>query len=62
MGGEFLRGIAMSCLAMSLAILLVFLVRSPLRKFFGSSIAYLIWIAVPLAALAPLLPATPKQS
>jgi beta-lactamase regulating signal transducer with metallopeptidase domain len=62
MGSEFLRGIAMSCLGLSLAILLVLLVRKPLRSVFGASSSYLIWIAVPLAAMTPMLPTAQMQT
>lgn len=42
--------------ASSAAILLVFLLRAPLRRGFGAGAAYALWTLVPVAALAPWLP------
>ena len=44
-------------LAASLAILLVFAVRLPARRMFGAEIAYRLWLVVPLAFGASLVPA-----
>ncbi len=44
-----------SCMT-SLAILLVLAVRWPLRRLFGCGVAYSAWLAVPLCALAALMP------
>ena len=41
---------------MGVAIILVYLLRRPLRALFGASIAYAIWLLVPIAVLATLLP------
>lgn len=43
-------------LAMGMAIILVSLLRRPLRTQFGAPIAYAIWFLVPVAAIASLLP------
>ena len=42
--------------AMGAAIIVVCLLRRPLRTLFGASIAYAIWLLVPVAGLAILLP------
>ena len=44
-------------LAASLAILLVFAMRLPARRMFGAEIAYRLWLIVPLAFAASLIPA-----
>jgi beta-lactamase regulating signal transducer with metallopeptidase domain len=44
-------------LAAGAAILLVMLLRAPVRRLFGATAAYALWLVVPLAALASLLPA-----
>ena len=43
-------------LAMGAAIVLVSLLRRPLRHLFGAPIAYAIWFAVPIAGIASLFP------
>src|SRR5690348_13000195 len=43
-------------LAMAAAILLVALLRRPLRHLFGAPIAYAIWFLVPIAGIASLFP------
>ena len=43
-------------LAIGVAIILVSLIRRPLRAQFGAPIAYAIWLLVPIAAVASLLP------
>ena len=43
-------------LAMGAAIVLVSLIRRPLRAQFGAAIAYAIWLLVPIAGVASLLP------
>jgi beta-lactamase regulating signal transducer with metallopeptidase domain len=43
-------------LAMAAAIVLVSLLRRPLRHLFGASIAYAVWFLVPIAGIASLLP------
>lgn len=54
---EALRTLALSTLASSAAILVVLLLRKPLRQRFGAQAAYALWALVPLAALVTLLPA-----
>ena len=44
-------------LAASLAIVLVFVLRLPARRLFGAEIAYRLWLIVPLAFVASLMPA-----
>ena len=46
----------------SLAIIAVVLVRLPARRVFGADIAYGLWLIVPLAVVAGLLPAIEAQS
>ena len=43
-------------LAMGMAIVLVALLRRPLRLLFGAPIAYAIWFLVPIAGMASLFP------
>lgn len=50
-----------SC-ALSLAAIVVMALRLPLRRCFGASVAYAAWLAVPLCALASLLPSAPVGS
>ncbi|MQA36833.1 M56 family metallopeptidase [Rugamonas aquatica] len=50
-----------SC-ALSLAAIAVMALRLPLRRCFGAGVAYAAWLAVPLCALAALLPAAPTGS
>ena len=56
MASELLDGLLRATLASSAAILLVFLLRRPLRRGFGAGAAYALWLLVPVAALAPWLP------
>src|SRR5689334_16546294 len=44
-------------LAAACAVLVVLALRIPARRLFGPEIAYALWAAVPLAALATLMPA-----
>ena len=53
---DFLLLLGKLNLAMGSAILAVYLLRRPLRAQFGASIAYAIWLLVPIAILACLLP------
>jgi len=54
---EILHALATSALASSAAILLVLLLRKPLRARFGAHAGYALWLLVPLAAATVLLPA-----
>jgi len=54
---ELFRWLLESTCASSAAIILVLLLRRPLRAFFGANAAYLLWLLLPLAVLAASLPA-----
>lgn len=60
MGTEFLQSLAALTIVSSSAILLVRLLRDPLRKLVGARSAYWLWLLVPMATLAALVPA-PSQ-
>ena len=53
---DFLLLLVKVNLAMGAAIVLVSLIRRPLRAQFGAPIAYAIWLLVPIASVASLLP------
>jgi TonB family protein len=53
---DILAGLARANLAAGAAVLLVLLLRRPVRAAFGARVAYVLWIAVPLAAAAALAP------
>ena len=57
MGAELLAILIKLNLAVSAAILLVLVARRFVRAQFGARLAYALWIAVPLAAVAVMLPA-----
>lgn len=54
---DLIADLLLANLAASLAILLVFAVRLPARRVFGAEIAYRLWLIVPLAFGASLIPA-----
>lgn len=54
---ELLRALLETALASSAAVVLVLLVRRPLRRRFGAGAGYASWLCVPAATLAVLLPA-----
>ena len=54
---ELLQGLIEATLAGSAAILLVLVLRRPLRRAFGARAAYALWLLGPLAMMATLLPA-----
>ena len=54
---DLLEIIIQASLGASIAILLILLIRSSLRKMFGSRVAYRIWALVPVAMIASILPA-----
>ena len=54
---ELLQGLIEATLASSAAILLVLSLRRRLRRWFGAQAAYALWVLVPAAMLATLLPA-----
>lgn len=68
MSAEPLRLLAQASVALALAIALVWLLRAPLRRHGGAQVAYALWLAVPCALAASLLPApvrleaTPMQA
>ncbi|MCU6499191.1 M56 family metallopeptidase [Rugamonas sp. A1-17] len=47
---------------LSMAVIAVFALRLPLRRCFGPGVAYAAWLAVPICALAALMPAAPEGS
>jgi len=53
---DFLLFLGKLNLAMGAAIIFVYLLRRPLRDLFGAPIAYAVWLLVPIASLASLLP------
>lgn len=57
MSSDLLRLLLATTLATSLVILLLYLLRAPLRRWLGAGAAYASWLCVPVAALAVLLPA-----
>jgi TonB family protein len=57
MGSELLGELMQATLATSAAIVLVQLLRKPLRQRFGARLAYQAWLLVPVAMLAVWLPA-----
>jgi beta-lactamase regulating signal transducer with metallopeptidase domain len=57
MSAEILPILLRATLAASAAILIVLLLRRPLRAAFGAVIAYSFWLLVPIATLAAFLPA-----
>src|SRR3546814_18732665 len=54
---DLFRSLLESTCASSAAIVLVLLLRRPLRATFGANAAYLLWLLPPLAVLAASLPA-----
>ncbi|MGH8054430.1 MAG: TonB family protein [Stenotrophomonas sp.] len=54
---ELLRALLATALASSAAMVLVMLLRRSVRQWLGASAAYLLWLAVPVTALAVMLPA-----
>lgn len=54
---DLLRMLLETTLASSAAMLLVLLLRTPVRRHLGASAAYLLWLALPVAMAAVLLPA-----
>jgi bla regulator protein BlaR1 len=57
MASELVRILMLATLASSIAMLLVLVVRKPMRGRFGARAAYALWILVPLSALVVILPA-----
>jgi len=57
MSSDLLRLLLATTLATSLVILILYLLRAPLRRWLGAGAAYASWLCVPVAAIAVLLPA-----
>lgn len=57
MTADFLDRLAATAIAVGFAIVGVILVRTTMRRLFGAGVVYALWIAVPLALVAVLLPA-----
>jgi TonB family protein len=57
MSGAVLSLLGRGQLALTIGLLLVLVLRRPVRQAFGPAAAYLLWLAVPLCLLAGLLPA-----
>ena len=62
MANELIQALTLTTLAMTLALLLLLTIRTPLRRLFGARVAYLAWWLVPLAMLAVLLPAPVREA
>lgn len=58
---DLLSLLATSTLTLSAAVLLVLLLRRPVRAWLGSSAAYLLWLLLPVALLVVVLPAPQKD-
>jgi bla regulator protein BlaR1 len=56
MGAELVRALGLSALACSAAIVVVLMLRRPLRTCFGARIVYALWLLVPLVTAAAWLP------
>ncbi|HEX6638928.1 MAG TPA: M56 family metallopeptidase [Steroidobacteraceae bacterium] len=56
MAAELLRALIMTTLASSAAVLLVGLLRRPIRRLAGARAAYCLWLLVPALTLAVLIP------
>jgi len=54
---DFLQLLWTTALSSSVAMVLILMLRAPVRRWLGASAAYLLWLALPVALLAPLLPA-----
>lgn len=59
---DLLGTLVETTLAASAAVLLALILRRPLRRAFGSTIAYALWLLVPAAMIAVLLPAAQLPS
>ena len=61
MANDFIQALILTTLAMTLAVLMVLAIRTPLRRWFGARVAYLAWWMAPLAMLAVLFPAPVRE-
>ena len=57
MSADLLGLLVRLVLVVSAAIVIVLALRAPMRAAFGARIAYALWLLVPIAALAALMPA-----
>ena len=57
MSADLLAFLVRLVLVVSAAIALVLALRLPMRAAFGARIAYALWLLVPIAAIAALMPA-----
>ncbi len=57
MSADILESFARAMLTASVAMLVVMILRTPIRRAFGASAAYALWLLAPAAALASFLPA-----
>jgi TonB family protein len=61
MAAEFLKLLGEAALVSSLAIVVIALLRLPLRRWLGARSAYWIWLLAPMAVAAALLPGPARQ-
>ena len=62
MASDLMMALVEATAASTLAILLVMALRIPLRRHFGATAAHMLWVGVPLACVAVLLPARQAQT
>lgn len=67
MSADIIALLARASLALSAALVLILVLRGPLRRAFGAEIAYAFWLIAPIGTMAALLPArviwlTPQQA
>lgn len=62
MATELMMALFEATAASTLAILLVMALRIPLRRHFGATAAHMLWVGVPLACVAVLLPARQAET
>jgi TonB family protein len=62
MTAEILAGLLRSGVAISVATILVLLLRKPLRHWLGARATYAIWSLIPMTAVAVLIPAPTKET
>ena len=67
MSADIIALLARASLALSAALVLILVLRGPLRRAFGAEIAYAFWLIAPIGTMAAFLPArviwlTPQQA
>lgn len=60
MAADILKALLIANLAAAAAIMVVLILRAPMRRWLGPNAAYGLWLAVPFAAIATLVPGAPK--